>query len=256
MKATAYMAIFIAGLVGASGVARAVPVVDLTGYTRLAGWYDFNSSAAPEDADYLWPGSTLVNGYSGTVTKTTNSTGYGTPDFGYGSTDGYYGNTNWTATSYSNYPTEVNGALVMNSTAWTQFAVTNINQPTTLIGYLIFDAKRTATTSPETKINVSYQKGAGPITPLFTNLNDVTGLTTYGDYNDFSFNLSGMGLTIAAGETINFLFALSNGGSPTARLDQVGITMGIPVPEPGSLVALGCFLGSGLLIRRNRRTIA
>jgi hypothetical protein len=84
----------------------------------------------------------------------------------------------------------------------------------------------------------------------------LSGLTTVNNYLNYSKSLSGM--ILDAGETMAFMFSgrlseqLPGGYSPTAfYVDNVGITA---IPEPGSVLGLGCVLASGLMLRSRRKT--
>jgi hypothetical protein len=53
------------------------------------------------------------------------------------------------------------------------------------------------------------------------------------------------------GQTINFIFTSTN-----ARIDNIAVTGISAIPEVGSLLALGCLVGSGTLLRSRRRFVA
>lgn len=78
--------------------------------------------------------------------------------------------------------------------------------------------------------------------------------TTQNDYNDYSAKLAG--LILGTGETMAFMFTgylANNPGNyqPSAiYVDNVGITA---IPEPGSVLGLGCVLASGLMLRSRRK---
>jgi hypothetical protein len=78
--------------------------------------------------------------------------------------------------------------------------------------------------------------------------------TSQNNYNDYSARL---GLTLGTGETVAFMFSgltVSNPGSYLPKslyVDNVGITA---IPEPGSVLGLGCVLASGLMLRSRRKT--
>lgn len=93
---------------------------------------------------------------------------------------------------------------------------------------------------------MSYGTPGGYALPLTTSQND---------YNDYSASLSGM--ILGTGETMAFMFSgltVSNPGNYAPKslyVDNVGITA---IPEPGSVLGLGCVLASGLLLRSRRKT--
>ena len=51
-----------------------------------------------------------------------------------------------------------------------------------------------------------------------------------------------------ANQTINFIFTSTSG----VQIDNVAIAGISAIPEPASLLALGCVLGSGLMLRNRR----
>lgn len=227
---------------GLNHAAAAPPVDPLVGLTVIAGWYQFiNADAGNENADYA---GGLV---SGVVTKGYQSANPVSPLVG--STDTYYGNAQDSGYSESfHVPTMgvQNGSLELGPLT-TTFSLTNITAQTISIDYLLFDMKR-ANTGIVPLVDISYKIEAGSTIPVVTG---ITPVATGHDYSDFGYGLSALSLNI--GETVEFFVTSSITG---ARMDNIGFASLTPIPEPGSLVALGCFLGSGLLIRRNRRTIA
>lgn len=79
--------------------------------------------------------------------------------------------------------------------------------------------------------------------------------STLNAYNDYSASLAG--LILGTGDTMAFMFsgylAINPGNYvPNAiNVDNVGITA---IPEPGSVLGLGCVLASGLMLRSRRKT--
>lgn len=215
----------------------------------LVGFHSFTDDQTTEIQDYA------VAGFSGTVTKLgadyTNSISRSTG----GSSDGTYGN----VTLVSNNPAADDGfarsveSLVWNSEdqiwdtahSFPVFRFTQTGEGVTPLGALLFDAA-TNDINPSAGLVVSYLTSTSAthtyssITlPVVPNSNLISA-----DYGDFAFSLAG--LELAQGEWIEFTFD----GNPYARVDNVGLAA---IPEPGSMLALGCLIGSGALLRNRRR---
>ncbi len=203
--------------------------------TLLVGFYDFDGNSNPEAADYA------ISGFTGTVSKD----GVGSIDLR-GSTNGSYGGQTFEAPAVN--PAVNDGYLkVINSDlTFTIFNNTGNDSPLTS---LLFDA---ASPSGSAQFTVSYSIGGGAfqtLTPTPLTANVVSGpansSTSYGAYL-----LDLTGLTLSALSSADFVFS----AGPEVRIDNVAFSA---IPEPGSLMALGCVLGSGLLLRsRSRRTQA
>lgn len=122
-----------------------------------------------------------------------------------------------------------------------------------VLGSLLFDASRGL--SSVVTFNVAYRTynvgspGSSIIPSTVLNTSPLSGsnVGNTGDYADFDLSLGG--LVLEAGQAIEFTFA--NIGSGTTFLDNVALTV---IPEPGSLVALGCLVGSGAFLRTRRRS--
>jgi len=70
------------------------------------------------------------------------------------------------------------------------------------------------------------------------------------DYTDFDFLLN---MVLASGSTADFKLTMVT-GTTDMRVDNVAVTGFTAVPEPGSLLALGCVIGSGAFLRMRRRS--
>ena len=123
---------------------------------------------------------------------------------------------------------------------------------TTPLGYLFFDAA-TNTTTPAANLVVTYRT-SGSATGSFSvaslpsvNNSNTLGSTGYGDY---AWNLAGLNLT--QNGWIEFKFD----GNEYARIDNVALASFTAVPEPGSMLALGCLVGTGAFLRNRRRGAA
>jgi len=77
--------------------------------------------------------------------------------------------------------------------------------------------------------------------------------TAQADFTDLGFLLTGF--VLAPGQSIDFRLALESTGEPSQRIDNIAITGNLfsAVPEPGSMLALGCVIGSGAFLRTRRR---
>lgn len=248
MKPTKYTVILLASLAGATHLMAIPdsPAILLPGISHLAGWSDFTvAKTAPDE---------LMAGFSG-VANTAN-TGYGIGS-NYGNNEGVLGASDWelddSAINGSPPPTFLRNGAVQMGTTGDMFALMNVNAPKTQLGWLLFDLQRDTAfpAVPGPKVEVKYATTGPSGVNTGTLAAGLEGFTTTPDYTDVNFNLAGLGLWLDVGDTITFTFKEINGGA--VHLDNLGIAA---IPEPGSLLAFGCFLGSGLLIRRNRRSIA
>jgi hypothetical protein len=206
---------------------------------HLVGFHDFDGTVADESADYA------LAGFSGTVTK---NGGVGDSVTGGGSNDGLYGNTVYPA-FYKRNPGINDGYLRSLNEADPVFRFTNASFNSISLANLLFD---TASSSGGS-FQVDYRTTASPVT--WTSLYN-TGPTsivsgaagTSANYNDFAASL--VGITLATGKWIEFRFD----GAPNGRLDNIALTSLSAIPEPASLLALGCLMGSGVFLRQRRRT--
>jgi hypothetical protein len=249
MNTNKYLAACVAGLTGVlSSAAKAdlpsVPFLNLPVNDRLAGWYDFTYTLdnITNPADEAKPGLTTKG--------IALNTGAGPAGFN-GNSDNVFGSSDWNSLTGSD--PNFNGAAQVGAfLAPTRFSLTNGNAEEVPIGYLLFDLRTHF--NPAT-VKISYESshdGNGDIrvtTPI-------SEINTSDDYSDYNFDLRSLGIKLAQNESITFIFDASAGVSD-AYLDNVAIAAGVsPIPEPGSMLAVACFLGSGLLIRRNRRSLA
>ena len=216
----------------------------------LAGIHDFDGILNTEGHDYAY------SGFSGNVVETIASKDI------YGSNDGRYGNQDPSA--HENYigkendlayagpvlgPIGGDGALVADMTHPFTFAVTNGTPWDVTLEALLFDA---AKPSGALGRNIYVEYG-------FDNSNwDYLGDTTFKaptytnvaiDYNEDVYALADV---LTAGSTIYFRFTPTDG---EMRFDNIALTGISVIPEPGSLVALGCLVGSGAFLRTRRRNV-
>lgn len=235
MKSKMKTTIFAASvLFGASQVSHATLLV-------LAGWHDFEGSITnTEAADHT------AGGYSGTLTKNNSA---GSSPTG-GSNDGIYGNSDVVTPAFPvpNAPASNNDGYT-NATssvpAGVTFSLTHASGNRADLKWLYFDALKSS--SFNTTLTVQYQIGAGAVTSLWSGLvaPNAGGGGVSENYTDFGIDLTG--LFVPNLETVKFFFSTDQ----QVRIDNVAF-IGV-IPEPGSVLAIGCLLGSGLLLR-NRKT--
>lgn len=207
----------------------------------LVGFHDFDATAADESADYA------LAGFSGTVMK--NGTAAGLFETGGGSDDGLYGDTVSPGFTGLN-PGTNDGYLRSINAADPVFRFTNVSFNSISLASLLFDM---AATTGGASFQVDYRTTASPVT--WTSLYN-TGPASFvagvagasANYNDFAASL--VGITLATGKWIEFRFD----GAPNVRLDNIALTGLSAIPEPASLLALGCLMGSGVFLRQRRRT--
>lgn len=205
--------------------------------TLLVGFHDFDSSLVTESADYA------LAGFSGTFVKNgVASVGGG------GSNDRRYGNV---SPGFPGQNPGINDGYLrsLNETD-PVFRFTNASGGSVSLTSLLFDA---ASTGEGSAIKVDYRTTASSVTwtSHYTTgptpaIAGVSGASA--DYNDFAAGL--VGITLLTGEWIEFRFE----GAPNARLDNIALTGLSAIPEPASLLALGCLMGSGVFLRQRRRT--
>lgn len=207
----------------------------------LAGFHDFDG--ALPDTNFVEAG--FVGSWSGYVESATG-----------GSDDSTYG----PAIGLTPAPSSVNGtALALDPpgpASPVTVSLTNSSGSAVQLGYLLFDA---ATSSSNVSLNVSYQitpppLSSGPVSGNPFAVVDIDNIDSSSstDYGDYYANLSS--LILGIGQTITFTF--SNAKTEVAYLDNIAITSFGPlagVPEPGSLLALGCLVGGGSFLRSRRR---
>jgi len=224
--------------------------------TLLVGFQAFDqNSLASEGHD------NASSGWSGSVAKSSASTSQG------GSIDTRWGNNE----GLTPFPTTHNGHLVMEEGASTVFTFTNNSNTSWVIDNFFFDAASTTNTTIFVNNQVSYEirdadnsvivpevtLGAPPVGPTAVQQFSVVGGRVIGgnyDYADFAALLD---VIIYGGQKLLVTVTATTEG--TTFLDNIAITGfrdpdGL-IPEPGSLLAIGCLVGSGLLLRK-RRTAA
>ncbi|MEI7912811.1 MAG: hypothetical protein WCK77_24555 [Verrucomicrobiota bacterium] len=242
----------------------------------LAGFYDFAAPAATTSTtfstatgNFSQPGVGGYGNWSGLIT-TTNAAGT-TPQTGGsvatgGSTDQYFGSTDdsiWATGGSQGFEVPslatANGALILSPTQSFIFSVTSNNPFKSRLDQLLFDVLRVSGSAGTSTGSLQYQINGSGYTNLVSNY-DLNGdstntplpftLTrfTTSDYVDYNVDLTSLDLFLPAGGTIDFKFVW-NSGSPM-QVDNIGL---VAAPEPGSMLALGCLVGSGAFLRIRRR---
>ena len=251
------------------------PSNEIPGQVLLAGWHAFdNNSLLTEGADYVIGGVAQV-----VKSNQSHNTGSSAPN---GSADGVYGPSSGDSVLdgaiSTGQPNLFDGHLNLTS-GTTLFEYRNTTPFNIQLLTLLFDSAfhgqpnvpPIVPTPPGYDVSstfsiawqISAPPGSGGLASSIVTL--VNGETPAGkDFGDRRFQLTpdvrdktgalSPGAspvpTLYPGQTISFLFTAISG---TTLLDNIGLVGTQPIPEPGSLFAVGCFLGSGLLIRRKRR---
>jgi hypothetical protein len=250
MKANKYMAILVASL-AVTLTANADPI---PGQSVLAGWYNFDGTSNSEAAD--------IATVTATVNKGGSASSDGIPGTPSGSTDDFYG-FGWPV---NNTPPSaiLDGRLnVVTGTAvpGVVFSLSTSSNLSLPINYMLFDAARSGGTNASyIKIEYRYPDAGPTWNPLPNQLPPPSGLATSSlidgvDYVDFDVDLQSYSIVLSSSSPVDFRFTGENFVGGELKLDNILFTTSA-IPEPGSMLALGCFLGSGLLIRRNRRSVA
>jgi hypothetical protein len=211
----------------------------------LVGFYDFEENTSNESAD------TSSFGFSGNVTKggeiSRTAGGSSSLDVSYGNSGAY------------SVPSVVGGdgfARVINSDLTFSFTNNSLTDSFSIEG-LLFDATIASSTG---SFSLAYKIGAGTYPPANTVTYGPGGIavtsntsssTLVQNYSDFFRSLTNV--TLLAGQTIFFQFTA---GSTGVRIDNVGLVGELsPIPEPGSLFALGGLVGAGCFLRSRRRPL-
>ena len=217
-------------------------------YSSTAGNYQFNNVHGD------------AGGFSGVVSKTIVQVDPLNPDrynakssTTGGSTDGTYGNANFGA---ANPTTTANGYVkaaentsfdgdtglsVVTSHTYADFKVTSTWSGSMPLGGLLFDA---ASSSSVSDLTVTYTTNFGASGNASFSALPSTPVGGSGNFANYALSL--IGLTMTSGDWINFRFE----GIQNVRIDNMALTA---VPEPSSLLALGCVIGSGAFLRMRRR---
>lgn len=200
----------------------------------LVGWHSFATAAdqAPNE---------VAVGYSGVLTKggvASTITG--------GSNDGFYGNS--TIVVPGGAASHNDGVQRVNPAAPLTVSVTNTGALRTDLQALYFDAVRAV--AGAAALTVNYQIGAGPVQTLTGTPFNVEPQGGPGGTSELytSYGLDLSGLYLHNGKTATFWFNTTN----PVRIDNIAIAGIVTIPEPGSLLAIGCLLGSGLLLRSRK----
>lgn len=200
---------------------------------------DKSSDDTPNENKTGWSGSVVSSGFT---------------QLG-GSTDNYYGNDADVPGSghliYSAPPTSDNGYVdVANGTKFTGVAGT---QGT--IDALLFDAASVSATKSVFNVSWTFWTDATKSTVAGNGSTSATPLevgpgvsgNVSSNYKDFAVNLGSFFLP--AGGVFEIVWNRVGSTPGNFKLDNIAL-----VPEPGSMVGLGCLVGFGTLLRSRRRT--
>ncbi len=225
----------------------------------LAGYHDFGT---------ITTGNYNYSGFIGSVNLPTGSS---VQDPG-GSNDGIYGSMdpssdeNWVkhennltwnnpAPDPPNAAQGTNdGAVVVTSTNSFVFSVTNLSGSDMVLESLLFDMVRQTSNKGTVQLDYSYTNFATTPEALGT-IATTRGYIGGGgsqDFDDAVKDLTDLALPLNAGDTISFKFTALLG---EMKFDNISLNALTPIPEPGSLLALGCVVGSGAFLRSRRRGV-
>ena len=229
-----------------TGVALAIPLAPKA--TLLVGFSGFTSTIGQQDSTVV-PGNYVDPLLTAGVTKARTGSATG------GDTDGTYGTYPVSSLKPTSTPGSDNGYIRLSSINNTLFSVYASGDPGTTsyaLDSLLFDlAVQTSNATATIRYQTFDQNGIpGPIQNLATEA--VSHVGPGGNYDSFVVDLSGQHLVIGADASVGHIdFLFTGGGSTNAMyLDNIGLVV---VPEPGSLLALGCVVGSGVFLRSRRR---
>ena len=220
-------------------------VPQLASASLLVGFHSFNDSANTDKASADF----AIGGFSGTIVGTGPSVGAKTDPVGSGSSDNFYGDS-----TYKVNPVDSNndGYIALNNGNRTfTLSLTNHTGAAYTLDEFLFDSVKTTSSGNllADGLSVSSVSNVG----TFMGGTQINGASYLQDYSD---NIKGIGIDIANGETVSFVFTML-AHTRDMRFDNIGIGGSLtPVPEPGSLVALGCLVGSGAFLRTRRRSAA
>ena len=226
------------------GAALAAPAMAST--NLIFGFYDFDAGTSAENAD-VGPGPSIGADFSlATVTKAIASSDAG------GSSDEEYGATAFVVQNAPNGAPLGNGFLALSSTN-TVFSVTNQSLVDYVIYGLSFDVRGINSTSGTRSFAVTYAVTNATSGNVFSTstVANYNGTSNYADYSDYDVNTS---IVVPAGETLSLIFRST--GTAQLGLDNIAVVgeeFFQTIPEPSSLLALGCLISSGLAFRSRRR---
>lgn len=209
----------------------------------LAGWHDFDGTVNNEAADFA------ATGFSGSfITKGTVPESSDTDP---SSIDGFYGPDSVAAGGVPTNQVAGMDGRIANANG-VQVVLENLTSVSFPLNSLLFDAVQNGLGNIVT-YNVSYLKSDGGSGALVVPGNTIGSVLPPAGTGYFDFIVDLSGIFLDAGETITFTFNTSRPtGSNDGRLDNIAITA---IPEPASVITLGCVLGSGLFLRNRRRPI-
>jgi hypothetical protein len=211
--------------------------------TLLVGFHNFDGTANAQTTTSMTDPTDVgfaQSGFSGTVTKpVTDGASVDTT----GSSDTTFG-------TYTGAIAPANDGAGRMASGNITFSLTKLSGGSIALDTLFFDIARagtggTVTIAYQIRNSLNALVGSGSVASALPINSDYA--TNGGNWRDYALDLTGIGggLTLAANHTISFVFT----GNPNFRNDNVAISA---IPEPASLLALGCVLGSGLMVRNRR----
>lgn len=207
----------------------------------LVGYSDFAFTSNIDNTP-----NELLAGFSGVLTKSPTLIDVSTTG---GSSDGFYGPDSTVlggiaiGSGVSN-PTN-NGRI--GGVSGVTLTVTNGTTSAYQLQSLLFDGRRNGESNPTT-YTVSWTSPGGSGSQGGMDAVSGGGAPVFTPYDDFIVNLGG--IILGVGQSIVFTWSATD---ITSRIDNVALAGLNAIPEVGSLLALGCLVGSGTLLRTRRR---
>lgn len=209
--------------------------------TLLVGYSDFAFTSNIDNT----PNESL-SGFSGVLTKSSTLTDVTTTG---GSSDGFYGPDSTLGGGVAI------GSGVLNPTnngriggvAGVTLTVTNGTLSAYALESLLFDGRRNGEANPTT-YTVSWSSPGGSGSQGGMAAVNGGGAPVTVPYDDFKVNLGS--IILGVGQSIVFTWSATDVSS---RIDNIALTGLNAIPEPASLLALGCLVASGALLRNRRR---
>jgi len=219
--------------------------------TLLVGFHQFNNAQNTVGSPETPHTADIESGFSAGIIESTASNNTG------GSTDLILGQSHYNMGAgayndgYASIKSITNPGLTMTLTNSTGFSYTLDN--------LYYDAVASFAKSSLKGVDVGYKITGDVGTTALSSVRSMYQTTfaedDFTDYADTIVNLLDQAVVLGSGQTISFFFTMVGSTGGEVRIDNLGIDGHLTaVPEPGSLLALGCVVGSGAFLRSRRRS--
>ncbi|MCX6868827.1 MAG: hypothetical protein NTV46_22015 [Verrucomicrobia bacterium] len=209
--------------------------------TLLVGYSDFAFTSNIDNT----PNESL-SGFSGVLTKSSTLIDVSTTG---GSSDGFYGPDSTLGGGVAiggGVPNPTNNGRI-GGVAGVTLTVTNGTLAAYALESLLFDGRRNGEANPTT-YTVSWSSPGGSGSQGGMAAVNGGGAPVTLPYDDFKVNLGS--IILGAGQSIVFTWSATD---VTSRIDNIALTGLTAIPETASLLALGCLVASGALLRTRRR---